>query len=83
MVSDLVVEQAGASLYYDSINVAGVQGVGGTTDTLDKNALYQLGQRTLEQQERSVSRIVMLGVAITLLAELFNGRSLINTLGSM
>jgi protoporphyrin/coproporphyrin ferrochelatase len=83
MVSDLVVEQAGASLYYDSINVAGVQGVGGTTDTLDNNALYQLGQRTLEQQERSVSRIAMLGVAITLLAELFNGRSLINTLGSM
>jgi protoporphyrin/coproporphyrin ferrochelatase len=84
MVSDLVVEQAGSSLYFDSINVAGVQGVGGTTGTLDNGtALYQLGQKTLEQQERTISRIAMLGVAITLLAELFNGRSLINTLGSL
>jgi protoporphyrin/coproporphyrin ferrochelatase len=83
MVSDLVVEQAGSSLYYDSINVAGVQGVGGTTVGDGGDALYQLGQRTLEQQERSISRIAMLGVAITLLAELFNGRSLINTLGSL
>lgn len=75
MVSDLMVEPGSL---YDSINAAGVQGVGGEGD-----AFYQLGQRTLEQQERAISRIAMLGVAITLLVELINGQSLVNMFGNL
>lgn len=77
MVSDLVVEQPGS--LYDSINAAGVQGVGASFDG-EGDTFYQLGQQALEQQERTIARVAMIGVAITLLAELVNGRSLINTL---
>lgn len=76
MVSDLIVEPGSL---YDSINAAGVQGVGAGGEG---DSFYQLGQRTLEQRERVVSRIVMLGVAITLLVELMNGRSLVNMFGN-
>lgn len=76
MVSDLIVEPGSL---YDSINAAGVQGVGAGGEG---DSFYQLGQRTLEQRERVVSRIVMLGVAITVLVELMNGRSLVNMFGN-
>lgn len=66
-VNDIVVEPL-----YDTIGAAGVMGVGG-----EAQLIYQAGQKQLEQQERAVSRIAILGVFVILLTELINGRSLI------
>ena len=56
--------------------VAGVQGVGASSDS--SSLLYQAGQQQLEMQERLISRIAMAGVVGILLVELINGRSLVN-----
>jgi protoporphyrin/coproporphyrin ferrochelatase len=76
MVSDLVVEPD--TVLYDTINAAGVQGVGG-----DSEISFQKGQQTLEHQERVVARIAMIGVAFTLLLELVHGQSLAKLLTAM
>jgi len=74
MVGDIVEEQGAL---YNTINAAGVQGVGG-----DADIIYRTGQQQLEQQERAISRIAMFGVFFILITELVNGRSLVNMFGA-
>jgi protoporphyrin/coproporphyrin ferrochelatase len=85
MVSDLIAES-------DSINIAGVQGVGGGTDpsiiasSSGGNVLsssIQRGQQSLERQERMYARIAMTGVVAALCLELIYGQSLATLLVAM
>jgi hypothetical protein len=87
MVSDLVDAES------DSINIAGVQGVGGdaTMDILSNSIFctgnagniltlptsYQRGQQSLERQERFYARFAMFGVTAALLLELVYGTSFV------
>lgn len=68
-VADLAVET--------DIRTVGVQGVGG------EGGIYQSGQPQLEEQERAVSRIAIVGVLSILLLELINGQSLVNMFGNL
>jgi len=58
------------------INTAGVAGVGA------EGELFQGTSRKLKDKERLNARVAMVGVLITLLVELVNGKSLIHMFDS-
>lgn len=61
----------------DDIRMAGVMGVGAEGDTSPRAAIASAGDRRLQGKERLTARVAILGVVLTILLELVNGKSLV------